>query len=93
MQSMLNRHMMLESMYRKCLGPNLLFLQRKLLRLRHLTDGSIALDNKTSVREILESYDEIIIEQEISERIYLINLLDRHFLFIAPFEDSYRSMQ
>jgi len=45
------------------------------------------LDNKTSVREILESYDEIIIEQEISEGIYLINLLDRHFLFIAPFED------
>lgn len=46
------------------------------------------MDNETSVREILESYDEITIKQEIIEGIYLISMFEKMFLFIAPFEDS-----
>lgn len=44
--------------------------------------------NKTSVRVIIESYDEITIKQEIVEGIYLISIFDKIFLFVSPVEDT-----
>lgn len=46
------------------------------------------MDTKISVKEILESYEEIAIEQEIIDGIYLITMFSKQFLFIAPFEDT-----
>lgn len=40
-----------------------------------------------SVKEILETYEEITVEREVSEGIYLFSLFGKQFLFIAPTED------
>lgn len=45
------------------------------------------MDNKNCVREILESYDEISIEQEIIDGVYMLSMFDKQFLFLAPVED------
>ena len=39
-------------------------------------------------RALLEAYNEIRIDKEISDRCYLFSLLNKQFLFIAPFEDD-----
>jgi len=45
-----------------------------------------------TVKEILESYDEITIDKEITDGIFLITVYGKKFLFIAPFEDEPASM-
>lgn len=42
------------------------------------------MDNQVTVRELLESFDEVTIDEEISEREFLISLFEKQFLFIAP---------
>ena len=44
--------------------------------------------NQMTVREILESYDEIAIDKEIIDGVFLFTLSGKQFLFIAPFEDE-----
>ncbi len=44
--------------------------------------------NTCNVRSIIESYNEITIEQEISESIFMLSLFDKQFLFIAPEKDD-----
>lgn len=46
------------------------------------------MDNQMTVREILESYDEIAIDKEIIDGVFLFTLSGKQFLFIAPFEDE-----
>ena len=50
-------------------------------------DGSIALDNKITVKEILSTYDEISIVKEIIETVFLISMYGKQFLFVAPLEE------
>ena len=45
-------------------------------------DGSIALDNKITVKEILATYDEISIVEEIIETVFLISMYGKQFCFL-----------
>jgi len=46
------------------------------------------LDNVMTAQEILDSYDEISIDQIIIDSVFIITLAGKQFLFIAPFEDD-----
>lgn len=57
------------------------------MQLRLRIGENTALDCSTSVRELLESYDEITIDQEISKGVFLFSLYSKQFLFFAPSTD------
>lgn len=42
------------------------------------------MDNKITVKEILATYDEISIVEEIIETVFLISMYGKQFLFAAP---------
>lgn len=44
--------------------------------------------NNMSIKEILESYDEISVIKEISDRVYLFALFGKEYLFFAPLDDE-----
>lgn len=46
------------------------------------------MDNQITVREILESYDEIAISKEIADFAFLISLYEKQFLFLAPLREQ-----
>lgn len=46
------------------------------------------MDNQITVREILESYDEISIDKELIDGVFLFTLSETQFLFIAPSKDE-----
>ncbi len=45
-----------------------------------------------SIREILESYDKITIDQEIVDGIFIFSLFGKQYLYIAPLEDNPSAM-
>lgn len=46
------------------------------------------MDNQITVRDLLESYDEIAIDNEFIDGFFLISLFGKQFLFIAPFQEK-----
>ena len=46
------------------------------------------MDNQITVKELLESYDEITIKKEITKEIFIIKLYEKEFLFVAPLHED-----
>ena len=56
--------------------------------LQHKIDENIVLDNYMSVRDILETYEEITIGEQILEDILFFTLFEKTFLFFPPDKDN-----
>ncbi len=52
--------------------------------LQHKIDGNIVLDNHMTVREILESYNEITVGEQLLEDVLFFILYEKTFLFFPP---------
>ncbi len=81
---MLNLHTMPVSMCRKCWEIVLLFQQKRLLPQLHRIDGNTVLDKLMTAKEILETYDEITIDQQVFDDVLFFTLFEKKFLFWPP---------
>ena len=56
--------------------------------MRHKIDGNIVLGNYMTVRDILDSYEEITVGEQIFEDTLFFSLFEKTFLFISPNKDD-----
>lgn len=56
--------------------------------MQHRINGNIVLDEKMTVKEILETFEEITLGDEIIDGVLFFTIFEKQFLFLAPSEDD-----